>query len=69
MISGLSRETMQTLDRQWNPVNTVTNGTKKLDVFTSDRINEGFLQDNVWSFSRVAKKSGRNNEVTVITGA
>ena len=35
MISGLSRETMQTLDRQWNPVNTVTNGTKKLDVFTS----------------------------------
>ena len=35
----------------------------------SDRINEGFLQENVWSFGRVAKKSGRNNEVTIITGA
>ena len=40
-------------------------GQKKLAVFTSDCINEGFLQQNVWSFSRAAKKSGHNNEVTV----
>ena len=40
-------------------------GQKKLAVFTSDRINEGFLQENVWPFSRAAKKSGCNNEVTV----
>ena len=31
-------------------------GHKKLAVFTSNRINDGFLQENVWSFSRVAKK-------------
>ena len=40
-------------------------GQKKLAVFTSDCINECFLQENVWSFSRAAKKSGHNNEVTV----
>ena len=40
-------------------------GQKKLAVFTSDLINEGFLQENVWPFSRAAKKSGCNNEVTV----
>ena len=41
---------------------------KNLVVLTGDRINEGFffLQENVWSFSRAAKKSGRNNEVTVL---
>ena len=36
---------------QWSPVNTVTNGPKKLAVLTGDRINEGFifffLQENV----------------------
>ena len=40
-------------------------GQKNLAVFKSDRINEGFLQENVWPFSRAARKSGRNNEVTV----
>ena len=40
-------------------------GQNNLAVFTSDRINEGFSQENVWPFSRVAKKSGRNNEATV----
>ena len=33
---------------------------------TGDSINEGFfLQENVWPFCQAAKKSGRNNEVTV----
>ena len=50
---------------QWNPVNTVTNGPKKIG-----RINEVvvvfFLQENRWLFCRAAKKSGRNHEVTVL---
>ena len=62
---SFQRNHAQTLDRQWNPINAITNGTKKLAAFTSDFINEGFLQENVWPFSRAAKKSGRNNEVTV----
>ena len=66
MISGLSRETMQ---RHWTDSGTALiqspMGQKSLAVFTSDRINEGFLQENVWPFSRAARKSGRNNEVTV----
>ena len=40
-------------------------GQKNLAVFTSDSINEGFLQENVWLFSWAAKKSGRNDKVTV----
>ena len=28
---------------QWNPINTVANGPKKLAVLTGDRINEGFF--------------------------
>ena len=47
---------------QWNPVNTVTNGPKKFG-----RINEGFfLQENIWRFLPGGKKSGCNNEVTVL---
>jgi len=34
-------------------------------ALTGDRINEGFLQENIWPFCR-AKKSGRNNEVIVL---
>ena len=46
---------------QWNPVNTVTDGPKKLAVLTDDRINEVFfLQENVWPFCQAAKKRGRN---------
>ena len=49
---------------QWNPVNTVTNLLKKIG-----RIGiyyyYFFLQENVWPFCRAAKKSGRNNEVTI----
>ena len=46
---------------RWNPVNTVTNGPKKVAVLT--RV---FLQENVWdvAFARRPKKSGRNNEVS-----
>ena len=28
---------------QWNPINTVTNGPKKLAVLTGERINEDFF--------------------------
>ena len=28
---------------KWNPVNTVSNGPKKLAVFMGDRINKGFF--------------------------
>jgi len=42
---------------QWNPINMVTN--KKFG-----HINKGFLQENVWPFCCVGKKSGHNNEVT-----
>ena len=56
---------------QWNPVGTVTNGPK-----TIGRINEGFfcffccfffLQENVWRFLPSSQKSGRKNEVTVLS--
>ena len=41
-------------------------GQKKLVVFTGDRINKGFLQErNLRLFFQAAKKSGRNNKVTV----
>ena len=54
----------QNFKLQWNPVNTFTNGPKKLAVLTSARINEGFfLQENVWPFCLAAQKSGRNNEI------
>ena len=40
---------------------------KHLAVITGDRINEGFFASYyVWPFCRAAKKSGRNNEVTVL---
>ena len=29
-------------------------------------INEGFLHENVWPFCQAAKKSGFNNEVTIL---
>ena len=48
----------QNFKLKWNAVNTVTNamGQKKLAVLTGDRINEGFLQENVWPFCLSAKK-------------
>ena len=56
-----------TSNLQWSPVNTVTNGPKKLAVLMGDRNNEGlFLQENLWPFFRAAKKSGRNNKVIVL---
>ena len=53
---------------QWNPVDTVTNGPKKLAVLTGDHINEGFFyQENMYDrFARRPKKIGRNNEVNVL---
>ena len=45
----------------WNPVNTVTNGPKKLAVLT-----KAFYKKMYGGFCRAAKKSGRNNEVTVL---
>ena len=44
-------------------------GQKNLAVLAGDLINEGFLQENVWSFCWAAKKSGRNNEVAVRRGS
>ena len=44
----------------------VTNGPKSLAVLTGDYINEGFFQENAWLFCRASKKSGCNNEVTVL---
>ena len=43
-------------------------GHKSLAVLTVDRFNDEvfFLQGTVWPFCKVAKKSGRNNEVTVL---
>ena len=47
---------------QWNADNTVTNGPKKIRRYQrGSPFNEGFfLQGNVGSFNREAKKSGRN---------
>ena len=42
---------------QWNPFNRVTNGPKNLAVLKGDRINEGFLQENVWQFCGAPKKN------------
>ena len=44
-------------------------GHKSLAVLTVDRFNDEvffFLQGTVWPFCKVAKKSGRNNEVAVL---
>ena len=42
-------------------------GQNKLAVLTGDHVNEGFfLQENVWPFCWADKKSGLNNEVTVL---
>ena len=48
---------------QWNPVNTVTDGPKKLTVLTDDRINEVFF------FTRkcMAVLPGGQTNVAVIT--
>ena len=43
-------------------------GRTNLAVLTGDRINEGFLQENLWPFCQAAKKSGRNNGVAVRRG-
>ena len=52
---------------QWNPVNTVTNGPKKIgrnnEVTVLTRVS---FQEIYGRFCRAAKKSGRNNEVTVL---
>ena len=41
---------------------------KNLAVLRGDRIDEGFLQENLWPFCQAAKKSGGNNEVAVRRG-
>ena len=41
-------------------------GQNNLAVSMGDRNNKGFLQENVWLFCRAAKKSGCNNEVTLL---
>ena len=52
---------------QWNPVNTVINGPRKFggnnEVTVLTRV---FLQEMVWSFCRLAKKKGSNNEENVL---
>ena len=52
-----------TLGLKWKPVNTVTNGpNKNLAVLT-----RGFLDKKMYtSFCQAAKKSGRNNMVTIL---
>ena len=51
------------LQLQLNFVNTVTNGPKTLG-----RINDGFFTRKCMTvFYQVAKKSGRNNKVTVLS--
>ena len=46
---------------KWDPVISGTDRPKKFG-----RSNKTFLQENVWLFCRAAKKSGLNNEVTVL---
>ena len=43
-----------------------TNGPKNLAVLKGDRINRVYLQEHVWPFCKADKKSGHNNEVTVL---
>ena len=43
-------------------------GQTNLAVLRGDRIDEGFLQENLWPFCQAAKKSGRNSEVAVRRG-
>ena len=49
----------------------VTNGPKKFggNNMVTILTKLSLRQENVWSFCRVAKKSGRNNEVTVRQGS
>ena len=49
---------------QWNPVNTVNNGQKKIV-----RINEGFLYEKCVAVLPGGQKRGRNNEVAVWRGS
>ena len=41
-------------------------GQKNLPALMVFCINEGFLKENVKPFCQVGKKSGRNNEVTIL---
>ena len=41
-------------------------GQNNLAVSMRDRINKGFLLENVWLFCRAAENSGCNNEVTLL---
>ena len=43
-------------------------GQKKLAILMAYHMNKGFLQENAWPFCRMARKSGRNDEVTVRKG-
>ena len=56
----------QSFSIQWNPVNTITNVPKNLAVLKGDHINKGYLQKHVWPSHKADKKSGHNNEVTVL---
>ena len=53
---------------QLNPVNTVTNGPKKIGRINGVAVlTRVFLQENVWRFLPGGQnKSGPNNEVTVL---
>ena len=55
---------------QWNPVNTVTNGPKKIGhingVAVLTRVFFFFSRKCMAVFARRSKNSGRNNEVTVL---
>ena len=53
---------MNLVDTVWNPVNTVTNGSKNLAVLTGHRINEGFFYKKLcMALLPGSQKSGRNN--------
>ena len=47
------------------PIDTVSNGPKNLAVLMVTVLTRVFLQENMWPFCWVVKKSGRNNKVTV----
>ena len=53
---------------QWNPLNTVANGAKKNWPYKrGGRVNEVFFYKKMYgNNARPPKKSGRNNEVTVL---
>ena len=52
---------------QWNCVDTVTNGPKKLAVSTGDRINEGFFfyKKMFGRFAWRLNNSGRNSRLAL----